>query len=589
MPLDPRNPEDLARAEEIAARLREEWKDDPNIVEIAPGLKIAGGKAVPDELVLTFFVQRKLAAQEVERRGSRPIPAEIEGVPTDVEPTLGRPLASPLEKRRERRDPLLGGIAIGNGNIQWHFGTLGGIVFDNVTGVAKGLTNEHVLVHTNEGEAGDPVIQPAPPRVEDFIEIDFTPECCPVGPIFFVETGGPVSAFLTWCAVVAGVVALADVRDPTRRGEDATVPAPGERTLREKVDVKLSYPDFPIPGTPYRVDVGWDYTRITTGASYSHRVEETNVNPHVLDLQRLMTDRRLYRRGEVVHLLATLVSPVRRPCDALHAIAYLVPGAPGQQGRSHMTVLQPVDGALLKQLQRLFPDLDGQQGTEETCVNLRGLQPGTTLPDVFTHRGLVYRNLVPSFPMRAVDMMPAGAADGVSELAFGVKGVTIRLPQPVEIVTATVAQFTNQPVEIRAFDVDGNPVDAATAPNVQATPHVLRVTGARIAEVLVSGGGNEGLLLELCHGRKIGGRRCYYYGKVALESIDPLGPWRTHLFAQTINNVPLGMDPEIAAQTIGGMPVTSNFEYVGQGSVPPYGQGCIFQPFVDGDFEVTPA
>jgi hypothetical protein len=587
MPLDPRHPEDLARVEEIAARLREEWKDDPNVAQIAPGLKVAGGRARPDGLVLTFFVWQKHTPAELAGSGSRPIPEEIEGIPTDVEPTAARPLASALEKRRERRDPLLGGIAIGNGNIQWHFGTLGGIVFDNATGVAKGLTNEHVLVFSGDGRTGDPVIQPAPPRVEDFIEIDFTPDCCPVGPIFFVETGGPVSGFLAWCAVVAGVVALADVRDPTRRGEDATVPAPGERTLREKVDVKLSYPDFPIPGTPYRVNVGWDYTRMTDGAFYTHRVEETNTNPHVLALQRLVTDSEVYRRGQVVHLLATLVSPGKRACDALHAIAYLVPGAPGQQGRSHMTVLQPVDGALLKELQRLFPGL-GEESADETCVTLRGLQPGTTLPNPFTHRGLTYRSLLPTVPLRAVDAMPAGG-DGVSELAFSEKGVQIRLPQPAEVVTATVAQFTGRSVTLLAVDAQGNLVDSATSPDVQAVPHVLRVTGAGIVEVVVSGGGNEGVLVELCHGRRTGGRPCYYYGKVALESIDPLGPWRTHLFAQTVNDVPLGIDPEIAAQTIGGMPVTRNFDDLGQGSVPPYGEGCIFRPSVDGDFEVVPA
>ena len=46
---------------------------------------------------------------------------------------------------------------------------------------------------------------------------------------------------------------------------------------------------------------------------------------------------------------------------------------------------------------------------------------------------------------------------------------------------------------------------------------------------------------------------------------------------------------ETAAQTIGGMPVTRNFDDLGQGTVPPYGEGCIFRPSVDGDFEVVPA
>jgi hypothetical protein len=30
----------------------------------------------------------------------------------------------------------------------------------------------------------------------------------------------------------------------------------------------------------------------------------------------------------------------------------------------------------------------------------------------------------------------------------------------------------------------------------------------------------------------------FYYGRIGVETIDPLGPWRTHLFAQTVNGVP---------------------------------------------------
>ena len=74
-----------------------------------------------------------------------------------------------------------------------------------------------------------------------------------------------------------------------------------------------------------------------------------------------------------------------------------------------------------------------------------------------------------------------------------------------------------------------------------------------------------------------------------METIDPLGPWRTHLFAQTVNDVPAGMDPEAAAPTIGGIPVTRNFEFIGQGRLSPGGaEGCMFRPFVDGDYTVTP-
>jgi hypothetical protein len=446
MPLNPRDPDDLDRAEQVAARLREEWAGDPNVVAIGPGLRIAGHRAVPDELIITFFVRRKLPPEELARRGWRAVPREVEGIPTDVEPTGSRALYSGLEKRRERRDPLLGGIAIGNSQIHFWYGTLGAIVFDNATGEQMALTNEHVLIDSDQGHVGDLVIQPAPPRISDFIDINFTPDCCPTGGIIFVESPGPITSVLTTLAGMAAIVGCADVRDPTRRGQDATVPAPGEVTVRERVEVELRYADVPIPGTPYTVEADWRYTRETTGASYSHAVAESNANEHVLDLQRLQTDRTTYRRGETIHLLATLVSPRERPCDSYHVICYLVPGAPGQQGRSHMLVLHPL----------------------EDVVEARKLFPGV-------------------------------------ESAGGV------------------------------------------------------------------------------------GRVCFYYGRIGVEQTDPLGAWRTHLFAQTVNTVAAGVDPEAAAPTIGGLPVTRNFESIGEGRLTPGGpEGCMFRPFVDGDFVVVP-
>ncbi|MFO1126144.1 MAG: hypothetical protein U1E25_13365, partial [Methylocystis sp.] len=125
MPLNPRNPDDLDRVEQVAARLRDEWADDPNVVAIGPGLRIVGRRAAPDELIITFFVKLKLPPEEIARQGLRAVPAEVDGIPTDVEPTGASALYSGLEKRRERRDPLLGGIAIGNSQIHFWYGTLG--------------------------------------------------------------------------------------------------------------------------------------------------------------------------------------------------------------------------------------------------------------------------------------------------------------------------------------------------------------------------------------------------------------------------------------------------------------------------------
>ncbi len=578
MSYDPRNVDDLAHVEALAERVSAEWRDDPNVVQIAPGLKMQAGKARVDQLVLTFFVHEKLSEEELTERGWRFIPDEIDGVRTDVEPTQAEALASPLSTRRERFDPLVGGVAIGNGNRQWSWGTLGGMVFDNTSGVARGLTNEHVLVFTNEGKTGDPVIQPAPPRLEDFIDLDFTPDCCPIGPIFFVELGGPVSSFLAWCAVVAGVAALSDVKDPHQRGREATVPAPGETTLREPLNVKMNYPDFPIPGTPYRVKTSWEYTRITDGGSYPHQVEEVNDNPHVLEEQVLITDQSEYTPGEMVHLLAKLVSPTEKVCPAFHTIAYLVPGAESQQFRSSMVVLRPVSLTQIRILRKIFPDVEFEESAEE-CDDHSDLEVGTQLPKRLKRKLGTYTNLSGANPLRVVEW------PGERGIAFDPSGIAIDLDQSTDCVSARVALGTGDPIIMQAFDDQGNLIgqDIASAEGIQE----LVIKGENIRRVTLIGGGNEAVLLELCACEDKELSTCYYYGRLVLDHNAPLGPWRTYLFAQTVNDVAEGVAPTVAAQTIGGMPVTNNFELIGEGNIPPYGEGCIFRPSEDGDFTVV--
>lgn len=84
-------------------------------------------------------------------------------------------------------------------------------------------------------------------------------------------------------AVGSGAAAaFSDARDPFRRGEDNTMPAAGELTTGEAVKFSISYPEPVALGRPFKVDVTWDYTRTTTGNTYSYSVSETNTNVHVL-------------------------------------------------------------------------------------------------------------------------------------------------------------------------------------------------------------------------------------------------------------------------------------------------------------------
>ncbi len=93
-----------------------------------------------------------------------------------------------------------------------------------------------------------------------------------------------VAGVASMVAAVAAAVGLSDAADPWWRGQEATPPGAGEITQVEKVDVVFAYPDGPPnAGVAYPVDVKWEYERITDKASYTHSVQEQQVNIHVCD------------------------------------------------------------------------------------------------------------------------------------------------------------------------------------------------------------------------------------------------------------------------------------------------------------------
>ncbi|MCP4487185.1 MAG: hypothetical protein GY820_07695 [Gammaproteobacteria bacterium] len=104
------------------------------------------------------------------------------------------------------------------------------------------------------------------------------------------ETEFTVAGVASIIATVAVAVGLSDAEDPWWRGQKATPPAKGEITHVEKVDVEFDYPGgAPNAGVAYPVDVKWTYQRVTNLNSYSHSVEEQQVNIHVSDGVEVIT------------------------------------------------------------------------------------------------------------------------------------------------------------------------------------------------------------------------------------------------------------------------------------------------------------
>jgi hypothetical protein len=171
----------IERAEEIEATAKivevqdkheQELLRLDNVVGVAASLKVKGDKPTK-KWCLAVLVEKKLPLAEV-AKASR-IPAEVDGVPTDVV-EVGK--LEPLVFNARVR-PALPGFSIGHHNIT--AGTFGCLVRDirrccckvekdcdcngfreECAGDYLILSNNHVLANSNLGKAGDLILQPGP-------------------------------------------------------------------------------------------------------------------------------------------------------------------------------------------------------------------------------------------------------------------------------------------------------------------------------------------------------------------------------------------------------------------------------------------
>jgi hypothetical protein len=130
---------------------------------------------------------------------------------------------------------------------------------------------------------------------------------------------------------------------------------------------------------------------------------------------------------------------------------------------------------------------------DTNCVNFTSVQPGTELEPSFEKEGFTF-TAMDKEPLR---MIGWGVPPGQSKLLVRQDGVEIRLPYPTDQVVVRGAQYTSQPLVLQAYD-DGDLVNEVTAPAVENVLHTLVAEGAGITRVVLSGGGGEGLLFDVC-------------------------------------------------------------------------------------------
>jgi hypothetical protein len=568
--------ETIERLKAATARLRQEYAGDSNVRSIGWGLKRKQG-ALQDTLSIIFYVNRKLgSARAIASAGSRPIPPEIEGFPTDVEEANpGR--ASAGQRDEEKYDPLIGGVASSNaeGHIYWfnEAGTLGMLVRDASDSAPMALSNWHVWA--DGGEEGDDIIQPGHPTAGDHVEAVTKVVAC--GPLITSliewEAPSPLTGALYGGAAAAAIAAAAsDHRDPTRRGQDQTPTNPGELTTGETVEMAIEYPQLPLPGVAFETQVKWRYERRTSDRVLTHVVEESRTNAQFLLGKLVVTDKPAYQPGERVRLTAAIWDYQPRPCDGYHVVAHLIPHA--RPGTALRVALHPAV------CPRTFPQHPPDQHEGELiCVVFDDWKTGEH-PYKGKFDWLTYLNTAQE-PVQVVDWFEPAKALQIPHQPLVLTHI------PASRVVARVAQFTSTPVVLLAFNAAGVLVDQQAAPAEQGTIHELVLKGEGIVQVAARGGGGEGLLISYCieaapesfsagltasiaanvrveaptvkitRGR-VRVRRCCFTGSIQLPPDEKPGKWDVHLTVQNINPTPEGTPPDQAATTIGGHLLSSH-------------------------------
>lgn len=169
-----------------------------------------------------------------------------------------------------------------------------------------------------------------------------------------------------------GVAAAADEKDPFRRGEENTVPLDGELTLKEEVEMMITYDTPPVAKYPFTGVVSWTFTRYTTGNTYSHSVTENFQNIH-FSTQRNVT----FTRGADKFVVTSSIDNTegRLKGSSAYLSALLSRKISDQQKELITSVILHDDGTQ--------GDAVAGDGTYTGNVSLQQIPHGTIVCDVF--------------------------------------------------------------------------------------------------------------------------------------------------------------------------------------------------------------
>lgn len=535
--------------------------DDPNVLCVGFGLRRRKGKIV-EEVCLTYRVYSKFTKEsEIKAAGSKPIPKEIHGYPTDVllikesRPSQcpDDPGAPTGDRGSRQENPLVGGTS-STVLSDWHsfptgYGTLGGICFDRSTGDEMALSNAHVW-----GEETDKdVIQPWMP-VDEYLEAAVKLFLCgATAYLFDLVVPSPATVALGAAATGAWVAACAsDQEDPARWGQRKTgTPPDGAKTDRESIRLRADVPPVPMAGRAYKTKTTWDYTRITDQGDKSASVTEDRSNKHILLAKRVWTDEPQYGRGSRVQICAELITQYRRKPEEYMVVAHCFPKSNPED--VYKRILKPEQCKVSHKRTWSFygfppPAKPGEQAPRQ--IEVDAFQIGTTEATIF------------------YGPIPSGDPNPVTALRIPADALHCAVPPCTSVIVKSLHTYY-KPIKVEAFNAAGQKTGEATGTEEQGVVQELKINTFEITTLKISGGGNEGNLLGIFaeqtytsdYQRKF--QHLYYQGTLDLGLEVDLDEWGIVLYVQTVDISGKDADPINAAKNIGGIVTSANISIIG--------------------------
>ncbi len=131
---------------------------------------------------------------------------------------------------------------------------------------------------------------------------------------------------------------------------------------------------------------------------------------------------------------------------------------------------------------------------ESVCVDWKEERKPSRLGAEHRKNGFTFRLLAPP-PMQIATW---GPPPNQGKLQFPARGVLVDLPFAADRVVAHVFSGTREPIRLQAFDAGQTKVADVATPGASGVAQTLEASATGMTSLVLSGGGNEGLLTDLC-------------------------------------------------------------------------------------------